>query len=77
MAKLFYRTAQVAALLDVAPRSVRAFVAEGFLPASKVGERGNYRFDPADVESLRRRLRASGPNGQSRIAEVTLAGDAA
>jgi excisionase family DNA binding protein len=43
---------EVAALLGVDPRTVRSDIRAGRLPAKRVGRRGLYRIDPADLERL-------------------------
>ena len=43
---------EVAALLGVDPRTVRSDIRSGRLPAKRVGRRGVYRIDPADLERL-------------------------
>jgi excisionase family DNA binding protein len=43
---------EVAALLGVDPRTVRSDIRSGRLLAKRVGRRGVYRIDPADLERL-------------------------
>lgn len=43
---------QAAALLGVDARTVRGDIRAGRLPAKRVGQRGIYRIDPADLQRL-------------------------
>jgi len=47
-------SSQAAELIGCDPRTLRRMVAEGRLPAARLGPRRLLRFDPRDLEALRR-----------------------
>lgn len=47
-------TDKAAALVGCDPRTLRRMVAEGRLPAARIGRRGVLRLDPRDLDALKR-----------------------
>ena len=43
---------EVAHLLHIHPNTVRLWCKIGVLKSYRIGKRGDYRFDPADIESF-------------------------
>jgi excisionase family DNA binding protein len=53
-------TADIARLFNVSAEAVRAWVHQGVVPAVRVGRRGRWRFNEAEVaEALRRKCQPS------------------
>jgi excisionase family DNA binding protein len=60
-------TRQAAEALGVEPSTVRIWIAQGKLPAWRVGTQGDWKVDPADIEAVKRPAEFHQPEPVKRL----------